>query len=366
MKPKLVLLVRWSENKERTWSGVPMALYKSLSAYYDVKDVNLSTKGLLRFVNRFAKLPFLGTICGVMYDVLLQLKVKILLKPYRNIPVLQIAMNIKIRNPYFTYQDLSYRSGFYLKELHEQYSWLWWKMAGQGTYYQNELKRRTRRELGAYKSAQAAFFMGSWMSDYMKEVYPALKNKFYAAGGGANKDFTRIQETSKARNKILFVGKEFERKGGILLLDAFRILRNQYLPVAELHIVGGPKTNYSSNETAVFFYGNANQNVIYNLLYKCDIFCMPSRFEAYGLVFVESLIFGLPCIGRDMFEMSRFIKEGVNGSLIKDDDAPLLAEKMFHLLKNDEVFENVKADRDFYIREFSWKTVASKIREKID
>ena len=36
---------------------------------------------------------------------------------------------------------------------------------------------------------------------------------------------------------------------------------------------------------------------------------MPSYFEAYGLVFIEALTYGLPCIGRNAFEMPNFIQD---------------------------------------------------------
>ena len=48
----------------------------------------------------------------------------------------------------------------------------------------------------------------------------------------------------------------------------------------------------------------------------CDVFCMPSYFEAYGLVFVEALTFGLPCIGRNCYEMPYFIEDGKTGLLL--------------------------------------------------
>ena len=39
----------------------------------------------------------------------------------------------------------------------------------------------------------------------------------------------------------------------------------------------------------------------------CDYFVMPSKFEAYGLVFAEALIYGLPCIGKKCYARPEFI-----------------------------------------------------------
>lgn len=93
----------------------------------------------------------------------------------------------------------------------------------------------------------------------------------------------------------------------------------------------------------------------------CDIFCMPSYFEAYGLVFVEALTFGLPCIGRDCYEMPYFIQDGETGLLLKDDDPRELAGLMKRALDDTSLQRNVADRRLQYIEEYSWKTVAGRI-----
>lgn len=98
----------------------------------------------------------------------------------------------------------------------------------------------------------------------------------------------------------------------------------------------------------------------------CDIFCLPSYFEAYGLVFVEALSFGLPCIGRDCYEMPYFIEEGKTGLLLNKDDASELAALMERLLKDELIKENVKARRDYYLKEYSWDSVALRMKKIIE
>ena len=93
----------------------------------------------------------------------------------------------------------------------------------------------------------------------------------------------------------------------------------------------------------------------------CDVFCMPSKFEAYGLVFVEALIFGLPCIGANRFEMPYFIEDSKTGYLLKSDHAEELADLMEKALQNREMKMTVKNRRDWYAKEYSWETVASRI-----
>lgn len=93
---------------------------------------------------------------------------------------------------------------------------------------------------------------------------------------------------------------------------------------------------------------------------------MPSHFEAYGLVFIEALSFGLPCIGRDAYEMPYFIEEGVTGELIKTESIQELVDKIEVVLNTPSYKDNVMAKREFYLQEYSWDTVAQRISNIID
>ena len=114
------------------------------------------------------------------------------------------------------------------------------------------------------------------------------------------------------------------------------------------------------------FMGQLPFEKIAELYNMCDIFCLPSYFEAYGLVFVEALSFGLPCIGRDCYEMPYFIEEGKTGLLLKKDDASELAALMERLLKDEMIKENVKTRRDYYLKEYSWDSVALRMKNIIE
>ena len=72
--------------------------------------------------------------------------------------------------------------------------------------------------------------------------------------------------------KILFVGGDLERKGGLVLLEAFRALRHLGL---ELHLVTKDRL---APEPGVFVYNNlqANSQPLKDLYHTCDVFALPT------------------------------------------------------------------------------------------
>ena len=93
----------------------------------------------------------------------------------------------------------------------------------------------------------------------------------------------------------------------------------------------------------------------------CDILCMPSRYEAYGLVFPEALTYGLPCIGSKMFEMPYFIEDNKTGILISGDSIDECANAIINLVDNITIKTNVRENRTYYLNEYSWDAVAARV-----
>ena len=70
-----------------------------------------------------------------------------------------------------------------------------------------------------------------------------LPGKVHAVGGGINVDAAGIRPGSKEGRRILFVGRNFVRKGGPLVVQAFTILRKKYLWSAELYLAGAKESD---------------------------------------------------------------------------------------------------------------------------
>ena len=135
--------------------------------------------------------------------------------------------------------------------------------------------------------------------------------------------------------KILFVGGDFQRKGGQLLLDAFRILRgqNSYQQRIELHVVTQQQL---PSESQVFVYNNLSPNspALKALFHDCDIFALPTAGDCLPMVLSEAGAAGLPLIATNVGAIAEIVQPEFSGFLIDVNDRGSLVEKLRYLLDN--------------------------------
>lgn len=160
---------------------------------------------------------------------------------------------------------------------------------------------------------------------------------------------------------ILFVGKDFERKGGPLLLDAFRRLYSHDKSVRL--IIAGPKK--VGQGEGVSWVGPVGKDQLSSLYSRASIFCMPSIFEAFGIVFVEAMSYGLPVIGTNRMAMKEFIRPSINGFLLEKDDPDLLAETLYEALSDPERLREMGTAVVEMASEYTWPKVVDRMLEGI-
>ena len=148
-------------------------------------------------------------------------------------------------------------------------------------------------------------------------------------------------------------------------MQAFRLLAERR-PDVELFLIGPPSIPEYSLPRGVHFLGDLPVHELNEYFNLCDVFCLPSRFEAYGLVFIEALSFGLPCIGRAAYAMPEFIEHGTTGFLMDSDDPSELVEYMLRVLEDHSFADTVRQRRDYYLNEYSWTAVADRVARVID
>ena len=355
---KIVFACNWGKNPEKAWSGTSIGLYKELEKQYEIQRLDINPKTPLLLPLRCMEKLGLGRY-DINYMKYYTKRFEHIYRGQENIKVFQFdeCPNVNWANSY-VFQDLcvSFLLDIYTnrKELIP--------FCGLENLSEKYLQKRVISQRAFYGDAKGIFTMGRWLADYLVEKEGIPKEKVYAVGGGINVDPNQIDDSHKEGNKFLFVGRDFVRKGGDIVVRAFKLLK-QKNPQVELYIAGPPENPMEEKDriTGIYYLGEVNKIELNELYNKCDIFCMPSRFEAYGLVFPEALAFGLPCIGRNDFSMKEFIQEGQNGYLIDTDNDQKLADKMELALKNQMMKQYVKSQREWYIHEYSWENVVKRI-----
>lgn len=353
---KLTYLVHWGKNKETAWSGTNYSLYKALCKYYQVDDINLKFPKLISiFRHRVLRKDWFSGGC---YEL------QYYRRKYKRTKgkVLQMSgiVDSDSETQSYIYNDLSVSYVDYMKDhLPEVFAVSDFQLANPAVIH-----RQAVLQSQFYENCSGIFCMGHWLRNFLVST-GLSEDKVIHVGGGVNLDCRLIRPQNKTNSKILFVGKDFKRKGGYITYEAFKLLREQGEDV-ELYVAGPVKNPIADPIDGYHFVGQVKFDTVAELFNKCDIFCMPSYFEAYGLVFIEALTFGLPCIGRDCYEMPYFIDEGKTGLLLKNDNASELAELMRALLHSDSFKKNVAARHDYYLKEYSWDAVAKRMKEAMD
>ena len=366
MKNKLIVL--YEENKSNpigTWSGIPYQLRESLKEYFDVIFVDSNDTKVLSTIKTIAKRIEKKTVSRIFKPFYEREHKKLInrkLEGYRNIPVLEISENVYVDNDFYLYRDMSYACYPYVldKFMNDSNDY------GHGMLKhvsKDALKQRIVNEEKLVSKSKGTFFMGQWAVDLLKKIYPDDKDKFIAVGGGLSKEFENLSIDKTYNKKILFCGFDYLRKGGDLVEEAFKILKEKYDKDAEL-VIAGPEIN--NHVEGVTYAGKVNKKELSKYFNDCTVFCMPSRFEAYGLVFLEAQCYGLPIVAVDDYEMHYFVKDGENGYLVKNYDAKEIAEALHKALNNKEMINNVINNATSFQKEHTWDVVARKIADLIN
>jgi len=226
------------------------------------------------------------------------------------------------------------------------------------------------RERAVYARANAVLAMSeylrrSFIADF--GVPPHAVETVYA---GPNLDLEAIPPVNGKRcgpPTILFVGKQWERKGGPLVLQAFQGVRAA-IPDARLMIVGCTPSIPDDSADGVAIVGrvakeSANGQATLSDLYRgADVFCMPSLFEPFGVVFIEAMLHGLPCIGSDRCAIPEIISHGETGWVVPLNDIDTLRVRLIGALRRSEALAAMRRRaRERALCFFTWERVAERV-----
>ncbi len=226
------------------------------------------------------------------------------------------------------------------------------------------------RERSVYIRANAVLAMSEYLRRSFIADFGVPANSVETVYAGPNLDLDAVpplNATLGGSPTILFVGKQWERKGGPLVLAAFRGVRAA-IPDARLVIVGCTPEIPTDAADGVEIIGRVakdaanGQATLSDLYRRADVFCMPSLFEPFGVVFIEAMLHGVPCIGSDRCAIPEIISHGETGWVVPLDDIDALRVRLIAALSRSEALAAMRRHcRERALRFFTWERVAERV-----
>jgi glycosyltransferase involved in cell wall biosynthesis len=221
-------------------------------------------------------------------------------------------------------------------------------------------------ETEVYRGAAALFPRSAWMGRSLVEDYGCEPSRVVIVGGGNNVPLLPLEERRWDQRTALFVGLEWVRKGGPVLLAAWeRVVAA--LPDARLVVVGVPKRPRGLPPGVEWLGVVEDRQRMGALFRQASVFVMPSIFEPWGNVFLEAMASGIPCVGTDVCAMPEIILHDRTGLVVPRRSVEPLAQGLIRLLADAPAAEAMGRAGQERIREgWSWDAVVQRMAPAID
>jgi glycosyltransferase involved in cell wall biosynthesis len=270
------------------------------------------------------------------------------------------------RTPYVLYCDANFRMAEH--EIASGTSWA-------APLTEEERRLVVEQEAEVYRGAAAIFTISERLRRSFIEDFGIEPTRVRAVYAAPNLDLSRIPPPAEQRPEgqpptILFVGREFKRKGGDLLVEAFRRVR-AHIPDARLIMLG--VKDAVIQEPGIRFLGNLDLEQpdewqLYSDAYRsADVFCLPTRYDPFPTVIMEAMYFGLPCIGTQTSGVPEMVIEDETGYTVPVNDCDALVDRLLHLLGDRSLARKMgEAGRARAVAAFSWKATYERMMEVIE
>ena len=219
-----------------------------------------------------------------------------------------------------------------------------------------------RQEAALFQQADGIATTSAFVERTLVDRYKCDPNRVRTVHIGANVDIVP-SETTMARyaaHHVLFVGVEWERKGGPALVEAFSEVARAY-PDARLTIVGCSPLVSHPQITVV---GKEPRDRVASYFEAASVFCMPSVVEPLGIAAIEASLFRLPVIATRVPGFFETVTDGQTGILVPPNDPAALAAAMRLLFENPALGQRMGlAGFERNRARFDWNRVGRQLHE---
>ncbi len=371
-KKKLFYIDCYNQEDKRSWSGTPYNLVKQLKRFYDVDVV-------------WVKDPLLWKAFGFANKVVYKLMGKNYAREfhvnYAKMKGRQVAKALKGKSydvaffrgsPLAAYAQTDIKTRVYFSDacFHQMVDYYIYDASEANINEGNEIQRR------AMEQCNVNVFTSNWALRDAVDFYHIPEHTCHIALLGASVDTKNIKKKERHDGKtvnLLFVGVDWERKGGEIAVECTKIL-NKKDPARRyiLHLVGC-KPPYKIADDNIIVYGFLNRNIpehtrtMINLREQADLFVLPTKAECAGIVFCEASAYGIPSITFDTGGIGDYVLNGENGyRLPMGSGADDFANKILDVFSDADRLEYMKQKAsEMYRERMNWDALGDKLNELI-
>jgi glycosyltransferase involved in cell wall biosynthesis len=231
----------------------------------------------------------------------------------------------------------------------------------------------------AFNNCDLLLMASEWAAESVINDYRINPEKVKVVPFGANmennltdKEISEIIYSRSARNvcNLLFVGVDWERKGGSIAVEIACLLHKRGIEV-HLDIIGIRKEltlpSYIINHGFISKFTETGRKKIENLYKNASFFVLPTRAECAGIVFCEAASYGLPSIATKTGGVSTYIKDNFNGMTFSvNSSSKSYADYIEKIFLDKKKYEQLCFQSFLdYKKRLNWEVVGCQIRNLI-
>jgi glycosyltransferase involved in cell wall biosynthesis len=244
----------------------------------------------------------------------------------------------------------------------------------------NSIAQGNAISLACLEHSKLAIFSSDWAARGAIELYGISKDKVKVVPYGANMDCDHtmddiramLKTRSRTTLKLLFIGKQWHRKGGDIVFNVAKALHAAGQPV-ELNFVGCMPPKDVEIPPYIKCHGFISKKTpegvekISRLFRESHFLFLPARAEACAIAFCESSAFGLPILSSHVGGISTVVKDNINGMTFGlDADPSVYCEYIMALMQNYSQYEELclSSFNEFQTR-LNWQAAVGSVKKLI-
>jgi glycosyltransferase involved in cell wall biosynthesis len=268
---------------------------------------------------------------------------------------------IKENRPYAFYLDASFKT--YIQLYLDSESFL-----------ESDVKRICKLESAWLDSAKWVFWGSNWAMKEAISQYgfvPDFRKHLVINTGGNIPIPQSDTQLDNDQLTLLFISLNFEKKGGFICWDAFKLIKKK-IPEVQLKIIGEQPPAYVSDTAGVNYLGLLDKNkpdelgLLTGALASASFLIHPTKMDTMGAVILEAGYYGCPSIAPNKFGIPDLIKNRETGFLLEKVDALEISEIVIQQFSDRNQYRKIRcACRAFTCNEFSWDAIGEKMNNFI-